>query len=73
MQYQFNPDRLKRARLGAGLSLSRAASALGTTPNQIVKWESGRREPTTRFALRVADALGCDIRDFYDQVDEVAS
>ena len=41
----FDPARLKLARLEAGLTLEKAAEALGTDLNTIWRYEAGRHKP----------------------------
>jgi transcriptional regulator with XRE-family HTH domain len=55
----FNPDRLRNARLGKGITREQIAAHLGVGASTIDRWEKGATEPS-------ATQLGM-IAKFYDR------
>lgn len=59
---EFDPARLTKARVAAGLSQKQLAARLGHRhPNLINAWEKGRKRPSPDSLRRLAVALGIDI------------
>ena len=55
-------------RKAAGLSGAELARKTGLTPSQICDIEKGRnQQPGIHVALRIADALGVDVRELFPQ------
>jgi transcriptional regulator with XRE-family HTH domain len=54
-----------RRRIQRGISAYALAKAVGTTPSHISRIERGEASPAVDLALRIADALGCDVRDLF--------
>jgi DNA-binding XRE family transcriptional regulator len=54
-------DRVREARLAAGLTQSLAAQRVGVTPWAWYHWESGRRTPPIKTAQRIATVLNVPI------------
>lgn len=52
----------RRARSLSGYALAKRA---GTTPSHIARIERGESRPSIDLALRIADALGCDVRELF--------
>lgn len=50
-------DRLKRLREGIGLSQRAMAKRLGINPGTLVRWETGKREPTGERLKKVKALL----------------
>ncbi|MFE6737565.1 helix-turn-helix transcriptional regulator [Streptomyces tubercidicus] len=53
----FDPAKLKRVRLAAGLSAADVAKAIGSTPGTVGRWENGRGAPSPRLFVALADVL----------------
>ena len=67
-----HPVTLRRKALG--LSGSAAARAFGITPSHLRDIETGRvSQPRIDLALRIADALGADVRDLFPSRDRKAA
>jgi transcriptional regulator with XRE-family HTH domain len=54
-------QRIRDARVVAGLSQGRLAEAIETAQTTISSWERGRTEPTRDDVVRVADVLGISV------------
>lgn len=54
---------ISAARLAAGLTQSQLAERIGVAPQHVGRWERGERKPKVDALIRIADALGCDVRD----------
>ncbi len=61
-------DKLKELRAKAGLSQSQLASKSGMSLGAVHDYEQGKREPSLRSAVKLADALGVDCRAFTESV-----
>ena len=55
------------ARLAAGLTQSQLAERIGVAAQHVGRWERGERKPKIDALIRIADALGCDVRDLMNQ------
>lgn len=55
------PDRLREARIAAGLTQEQLGFALGVTKSSVSAWENGRETPSFRFLPRLAQMLGCSL------------
>lgn len=53
--------RLKELRKRRDLSLSQVAKAVGTTPENIQRWENGIEEPSDSYVEKLADYFQCSI------------
>lgn len=58
-----NVSLIARARLSAGFTQSQLAERIGVAPQHVGRWERGERKPKVDALIRIADALGCDVRD----------
>lgn len=56
-------EKLKAARLRAGLTQSQLAAATGCAQKDISRWESGVVEPGVLTARKLAAALNCKLDD----------
>ena len=65
-------ERLKRARLEAGLTLEKTGDALGTDFNTIWRYESGRRSPSGPVLYALATLYAKPVEWFFGE-DEVTS
>ncbi len=55
-------EKRRQARSLSGYAL---AKAVGTTPSHIARIERGESCPSVDLALRIADALGADVRELF--------
>lgn len=60
-------EKRRQARSLSGYAL---AKAVGTTPSHIARIERGESRPSVDLALRIADALGADVRDLFPPARE---
>ena len=58
-------QRLREARERAGMSAMAAATAVGSIPGSIYKWETGQRVPSEETKWLLAKAYKCSVADFY--------
>ncbi len=63
---RFNGDKLRRARLQAGVSLRDKRWPWSVSDRRIAKYQSGKKQPRFETVLVLAQVLGCDPTDFYD-------
>lgn len=56
-------DKLKSARLAAGLTQTQLAEAIGCTQVDVSRWEAGKHEPSISTLKRIAQALRCSMDD----------
>lgn len=55
-------EKLKAARLAAGMTQAQLAAAMGCTQKDISRWEAGL-EPRALTLKKMAQALGCKMDD----------
>jgi len=53
----FDPQRLRQARIDAGLTQSDLSLASGIALRNITRWEHGRSEPRAKWLIRLAKTL----------------
>lgn len=56
-------DKLRTARLAAGLTQTQLAEKAGCHQKDVSRWESGNLEPKATTLKKLAQALGCSIDD----------
>lgn len=56
-------EKLKAARLAAGMTQAQLADALGCKVKDISRWENGHVEPGVLTVKRMAQAIGCSMDD----------
>lgn len=61
-------ERLKELRLRAGMTQAALAQASGLGLPTIHHYEQGKREPSLRSAVKLAEALGVAVQEFVDSV-----
>lgn len=54
-------EKLKAARLAAGLTQGQLAELVGVQQRDISRWENGHREPGVLIVKKMAQALGCSM------------
>jgi transcriptional regulator with XRE-family HTH domain len=60
-------EKLKKARIDAGLSIRQAAETLGYKTHSIItKWESGERIPKLESLKKLADAYKVPLQDLLE-------
>ena len=66
----LEPARLKSARLQAGLTLEKAAEALGTDLNSIWRYEAGRHRPSGPALYALASLYGKPVEWFFGEEEQ---
>lgn len=61
---------IKERRIAKNMTQKDLASALHTNQNNISRYESGKRSPSIRVALQLAQALGCSIEELLRDPEE---
>ena len=56
-------EKLKAARLAAGLTQIDLAERVGCQQRDISRWENGDREPRATTLKKMAQAIGCSMDD----------
>lgn len=56
-------EKLKAARLAAGLTQAQLAERLGIPQSSIARYEAGAREPLASTLKSMAEALGCTMEE----------
>ena len=51
------------ARIAAGLTQAQLADKVGVAAQHVGRWERGERRPKIDALVRLADALGCDVKE----------
>lgn len=51
-------EKIKAARVKAGLTRAQLAERMGIAPHAVAKWEGGERRPAPRLVEMLARALG---------------
>jgi transcriptional regulator with XRE-family HTH domain len=73
MGYRFSPSKLRKARSRLRLSQNAIArQAEGFEVNALERWEQGRSAPKGAALIELADILGIDPRDLFDETIEPA-
>lgn len=62
-QTLHDPGELRQRRIEAGLCQGDLAGLTGLHQSYISMLELGQRDPTARTLKRLADGLGCEVRD----------
>lgn len=63
----LDPARLRAARAAAGLSQRQVAEALGTTRQQVIRYESGAERPEVKRLAALAAAIGVGVGDLVSE------
>lgn len=71
-QQQFSPERLRAARLAAGLSREQAAVGVGRSFQSIQSYEQGRVSPPLEVVGRLAALYEVEVADLFDWAMAVA-
>lgn len=71
-----NPEMARRIGLNVqhqrslrGISVQQEADLVGTSLDNMYKYESGKRDMTVAFAYKLADAIGCNVLDLITNVN----
>jgi transcriptional regulator with XRE-family HTH domain len=65
--WQFNRDRLIALREAKGLTSDEIASAIGTSKQHVLLWESGELVPSTKTLVKIANAFSVSPLYFFTQ------
>lgn len=57
--------KLKAARQRAGMTQAQVAKAVNTTEQAYQRYEYGKREPSVRKAIQIAQTLGTTVEDLF--------
>lgn len=66
-------QRIRSARVRAGLSQKALAKAIGTSRRHVIRWENGTHKPKPAYAIRIAEATGTTPELFIDEDEEEPS
>lgn len=66
-------ESIKSARKAAGLTQKELAQRLGLSFQSIAQWENDLRKPKIETLKKIADALGCTISDFDEELPPLMS
>jgi transcriptional regulator with XRE-family HTH domain len=66
-------ERLRAARLAAGLTQAAAAKSLGVTVQTYGDYERGRRNPTLDWLWAASRAIGCNPAEIDDRLAPLAT
>jgi transcriptional regulator with XRE-family HTH domain len=69
----FSPQRLRNARINAGLTQAELARALQVTERNVGRWERGNNAPHAGTVGRLADVLEVSIQDLYDRDEQAVA
>lgn len=58
---------LKQARLAAGKTQAQVAEEVGISERNYQNYERGLVEPGVRTAIRIADALGVEVKELFGE------
>ena len=58
-----NNSPIARLRIERGLTQAQLAERIGCPQSSVSRWEQTGKAPGTRYLLKIAEVLGCDIRD----------
>ena len=62
-------DKIKELRKKAGISQQELADRLETTPQNLSQYETGKRQPKIETIQKMANALGVDVWELYDDYE----
>lgn len=69
----FAPDKIKQARLQAGLTQAQLARRAETTEKNIARWENGHNQPRAQHVAAIAAATGHTTDYFFDNESQEVS
>lgn len=67
MKNQTKTTALRQMRKRTAFTQVELAKAVGVTQEAISLWELGKREMPVRHAKKIAEVLGCDWKELYDE------
>lgn len=73
MARRFSPQRMKQARLSAGMSHAELARAISKGETSVGRWERGDHTPRGESVVAIAHATGRDIEFFYTETEAAES
>lgn len=66
--FRFSGEKLKAARLAAKLSQRQVGYKLDITNSSVLDWERNRSMPTADKLPAIAEILGVEIKDLFEEV-----
>ena len=63
-------ERIRQARLRAGMSQEDLAHKVGVSARNVVRWETGRTRPRVVHLLRIAEVCGVPVTALLDDGDD---
>lgn len=58
-----NDSPIARLRIERGLTQAQLAERIGCPQQTVTRWETGGNVPSGRYLIKIAAALGCEIKD----------
>ena len=58
-----NSSSIARLRIERGLTQAQLAERIGCPQQTVTRWETGNNLPSTRYLMKIAAALDCEIKD----------
>lgn len=58
-----NDSPISRLRIERGLTQAQLAERIGCPQQTVTRWETGCNVPSGRYLIKIAAALGCEIKD----------
>ena len=58
-----NNSPIARLRIERGITQAQLAERIGCPQSSVSRWEQTGKAPGTRYLIKIAEALGCDLKD----------
>ena len=58
-----NTSPIARIRIERGITQAQLAERIGCPRSSVSRWEQAGKAPGTRYLVKIADVLGCEIKD----------
>ena len=58
-----NDSPISRLRIERGLTQAQLAERIGCPQSSVSRWEQSGKAPGTRYLVKIAEALECDLKD----------
>lgn len=60
---QTNDSPIARLRIERGITQAQLAELIGCPQSSVSRWEKTGKVPGTRYLIKIADVLDCDLKD----------
>lgn len=60
---QTNASPIARLRIERGLTQAQLAERIGCPYSSVSRWECSGKAPGTRYLIKIAEVLGCELKD----------